>query len=166
MGFKEFETLIGKEITIANQILLDEGFEHINFLEINSYTLGDDFKFFYGMPYKIISIMTDNKNTITSITIHLLEVIDSDFYNAFILDYGNPNTVQVVDKPEFIGEWKKLDKEFNSRGRKVSLIMKEGTFEENPLFMLWNKEDYSIKAFLRHEQNISEITFRVPTEGF
>ncbi|TPV34696.1 hypothetical protein FJ651_03965 [Paucihalobacter ruber] len=43
--------------------------------------------------------------------------------------------------------------------RKSELELREGTFEENPLYIIWNKEQYMIKALLRHNQNISEITF-------
>ena len=169
MDFEKFETFIGKDIAIANNVLLDEGFESKNLLGINFYT-SDSYRDFYNMPYNMISIMTDDDDDddddiIKSITIHFHQVIDSNFYNSFIVNYGKPKTIQVVDNPEFIGEWVKG--EYNSRARKSILNMREGTFEENPLFMLWNDLDFiGIKAFLRHEQNISEITFRVPTEGF
>ncbi len=165
MDFKEFEKLIGKDISYANLILLDEGFKYHKPLEIPFYT-SDSYQWFYGMPYNMISIITDDKDMVKSVTIHLHKVIDSRFYDLFILDYGNPDTTQVVEGYDSVGKWtgNELEEEIELKARKVTFKMKEGTFEENPLFMIWNKKAYQVRALSKHEQNISEITFRVPID--
>ncbi len=165
MDFKEYESLIGKDISYANLILIEEGFKYHKPLKNPFYT-SDNYKWLCGIPYNMISIITDDKNIVTSITIHLHKLIDSKFYDLFIMDYGDPNTIQVIDGYDFIGKWTEEESEegFGSKSRKITFKMKEGTFEENPLFMIWNKENYQIKVLLKDEQNISEITFRVPTD--
>ena len=167
MDFKEFENLIGKDISHARQILLHEGFEYHNTLEINLYT-SDSHHDFYTMSYNMISIITDEKNMLKSVTIHFHQIIDSNFYDSFIINYGNPDTIQVIDRHDFVGEWTKEEEEerIEHRVRKNTLIMREGKFEENPLLIIWNKKDYQIKALLKHEQSISEITFRESTDKF
>jgi len=169
MNLKEFENLIGQDISYANQVLIDEGFEYHKPLEDPFYT-SDSYVDFYGMPYNLISIITDDKNMINSITIHFNAIINKSFYDAFILDYGNPDTTQIIDGRDFVGKWTKTnvkDKgEIEHRVRRVTLKMREGKFEENPLFMIWNKKGYQIKTLSKHEQNMSTITFRIPTNEF
>lgn len=59
MDFNEFEKLIGKDIAHANHILLDEGFGHKNLIDFNLYSTFDNYKWFYGTSYNIISITTN-----------------------------------------------------------------------------------------------------------
>ena len=89
---------------------------------------------------------------VKGIIIHFNSIIDHSFYDAFVLDYGNPDTIQVIDGYNSIGEWTKDDP--NHRVRKITYIMKEGEFEDEPLFMIWNKKDYQVKILIKREQNI------------
>jgi len=169
MNFKEFENLIGKDISTANYILATD-FDN-KALGGNLYFSNSDVSnYFYGMPYKVISIKTNDMGVIEAITIVFLGVIDRSFYDTFILDYGEPNTIQVIDGRDDIGKWTKPDVkeegDIEQSVRKVTLIMKEGKFEDNPLFMIWNKKRYQIRTLLKYEQNMSEITFRIPTNKF
>ncbi|MFC4634632.1 hypothetical protein ACFO3O_11975, partial [Dokdonia ponticola] len=47
---------------------------------------------------------------------------------------------------------------------KNTFDLREGTFEEKPLWIVWEKEGYEIKAHLRHKNNRSEITFKLITQ--
>lgn len=165
MDFKEFEILIGKDISYANAVLTDAGFNYKRLLAVNLYT-SDKYKLFYGMTYNMISIMTDEDEIVRDIVIHFQSMIDNSFYDLFSLNYGHPDTIQIIDGYDSVGDWKESDpgEEFSHRVRKVTLKTREGKFEENPLFMIWKKEGYQIKILMKQEQGISEITFRLPTE--
>lgn len=91
----------------------------------------------------MISIMTDENKKVKDIIIHFHGIIDNSFYNSFILDYGAPDIIQVIEGYESSGKWYKKDseEEFNHRVRKVALKMKEGKFEDDPLFMIWRKKN-------------------------
>lgn len=165
MDFNEFETLIGKGVWCVDETLLDAGFKHKKLLGVNIYKAEINNRL-YGMPYNMISIIDDEVEIVKNVTIHFHCILNDDFYDSFIKDYGNPDTIQVIDGYDSIGKWteNESEEEIEFRVRKVTFKMKEGTFEENPLFMIWNKKDFQIKILLKREQNISEITFRVPTD--
>ena len=166
----DFENLIGKDVSIVHAILLDKGFENDNiFPNIKSYALDEEtYDSFYGLAFNIITIGINENNYVSDITIHFNQVIDSSFYYKFIIDYDKPDIIQVVDGVKFISDWKenKTENGIEQKVRKVTLNTREGSFEENPFFMIWNKEGYQIKALLRHKQNTSEITFRLPSKNF
>jgi len=153
-----FESLIGKDVSYADQILLDEGFENKKSSR-NLYSILDKNKWFYSMPYNTISITPDENKMVRSIIIHFNSIIDLNFYDAFVLDYGNPESIQVFDGYDSIGEWTKDDP--NQRVRKTTYKLKEGKFEDEPLFMFWNKNGYQIKSLTKHKQNLSLISFSI-----
>ena len=111
------------------------------------------------MPYNTISITPDENKMVRSIIIHFNSIIDLNFYDAFVLDYGNPESIQVFDGYDSIGEWTKDDP--NQRVSKTTYKLKEGKFEDEPLFMFWNKNGYQIKSLTKHKQNLSLISFSI-----
>ena len=153
-----FESLIGKDVSYADQILLDEGFENKKSSR-NLYSILDKNKWFYGMPYNMISITPDENKMVKGIIIHFNSIIDHSFYDAFVLDYGNPDTIQVFDGYDSKGEWTRDDP--NHKVRKTTYKLKEGKFEDDPLFMFWNKNGYQVKILTKHKQNISLISFSI-----
>ncbi|RNC84876.1 MAG: hypothetical protein ED556_09840 [Winogradskyella sp.] len=116
---------------------------------------------FYNMFYNHISIITNKKDKVQSITIHFREIIDYSFFNSFIENYGEPNSIQVIENRKRISKTTIKD-EFGRASQTLTkniFDLREGTFEEKPLHIIWQKSNFQIKVFLRHEQNISEITF-------
>jgi len=164
MDFKEFETLLGKPISFSEETMGND-FKNDIFRK-DFYYISNEFvkKNFYNMSYNCFSIQIDSKNNLKSITIYFNEMINNEFYKSFIKVYGNPNSIQVIENRNYEGEW--VDVEDGHKVRRATFKLREGSFEEKPLFILWNKKEYQIKAFLRHKSNISELTFRIPTDGF
>ncbi|WP_378184004.1 hypothetical protein [Aquimarina sp. SS2-1] len=156
-----FEQLLIKPISVFEDEIGDD-FEN-NMFGKDFYYISDEFiqKNFYGMSYNVISVQRDDYQIVQSISIHFREVIDQDFYDNFIEVYGEPNHIHVIQKRTVISEGKYVsdDGDFISNVRKSEVDVREGTFDEKPLFIIWNKEYYQIKAYLRHKQNISEIIF-------
>ncbi len=40
--------------------------------------------------------------------------------------------------------------------------MKEGSFEDNPFFIIWKKGFYDIKLMFYYKENATQLTFRKP----
>lgn len=161
MNIFPFEELIGKNISEVKAIL-DKDFENKLFGEDFYYTRSKNIEFYYGIPYNNISIQTDVNKNIRSISIYFQEILDVNFYNSFIIDYGKPDNIQVIDSLTVEQEY------FNPNNHTQNLKIgkfktKKGEFIENPIFIIWEKRDYQIKMFFRREQNNTEITFRLPT---
>lgn len=162
----KFEDLLGKNISKAKEFtgrdFKSNAFKKKDF-EVKFYSSRDYFKKdFFGMYYNQIIIHTDNYEVIKSITIYFDKLIDREFYNSFNKEYGMPKHIQIVENRRMESET--LVKDDNGKViehlRKNTFDLREGTFEEKPLYIIWEKENYEIKALLRQE-NMSQITFSV-----
>ncbi len=163
----EFEKLLRKHISIVEEIIGDD-FE--NTLSRKSfYFISDEFvkKKFLNMSYNCLDINTNKNDIVASISIHFSEVIDRQFYNTFVEKYGTPDQIYVRSNVKVISEEVYTsDDDFSSNLKKREGDLIEGTFDEKPLFMIWEKDDFYIQAFLRHEQNICEILFSLESPPF
>ena len=166
MHFNEFENLLGKHISVTEKAIGND-FDNKLFGD-EFYYIEDEFikKDFYGMSYNCVSITTNEKDIVQSISVHFRKVIPREFYDSFIKKYGEPNNIQIIENRQVISEGMNKDPNFKAYLKKSTFDLREGTFEEKPLYIIWKKEQFQIKAFLRHKQNISEITFRIPTDKF
>lgn len=158
MKYKEFDQLLGKHISVANEFC-NCTFENNN-LEGEIYVSQYFNREYHGISFSFITIVINEKDIIQSVTIHFQEIINRQFYDSFIQDYGTPDNILIIDNKQIISETiSKDEKEAITQNlKKSNLELREGTFEENPLYIIWKKEGYKISAFLR-QQNMSEITF-------
>ncbi|MEE9377512.1 MAG: hypothetical protein V3V33_05705, partial [Candidatus Lokiarchaeia archaeon] len=101
----EFQNLIGKHISVAKHVLADD-FRNDLFGEHFYISSSDVDANFYGIHYTNLTIITDEKGFIKEITIHLNEIINNSFYNLFVIDYGEPSTIQIVYEEKIISEGK------------------------------------------------------------
>lgn len=163
MNFTKFENLLGKHI-LETKNTFDIDFENNN--DNIYYATLNDYKEFYGISVDYIIVITDERDIINSITIYYNEVVDKRFYKSFISDYNSPTTIQVVEKIEVISKSSNVFDSIIQNVEKRFLKTTEGSFDEKPLYMLWDKKDYQIKILMRYSQNKSEITFRLPTSKF
>jgi len=161
MDFIKFEDTLGKPI---DDVELTMGF---NLKEHNSkdnqisfYRNDQDISFeYFGLVSRFISVQSNESNAVKSISIHFREVINRKFYERFLEKYGEPDNIHVISKRTVISEGQYEKDDFSAYLTKSEIDFREGTFDKKPLFIIWNKDGYQIKAFLRHQQNISEITF-------
>ena len=171
MDYINFEDLLGKHISVAEEITGND-FEEINVntdnFEKKQYSIKSnlddspfDIRNFYGISFKFLFVQTDKNDTVQSVTVYFHRLINREFYDAFNEAYGKPSSILVIEKRTVISEYNGEDEMhgFKQYLRKSELELEEGTFEEKPLYIIWQKEKYQIKALLRHEQNMSEITF-------
>ena len=151
----KFEDLIGKDILFASSVLDVEFNNDLTKTKSIYFAYFDSPKKYYNQEYNIISIELDNYNLITSLTVHFLGVIDNCFFDSFNKDYNTPYKTLVIDTTKVISEKKNGVQTIKKSEAKLI----EGNFSENPLFIFWKNKEFQIKAFLRHKQNISEISF-------
>ncbi|WP_418639611.1 hypothetical protein [Winogradskyella sp.] len=165
MNYIDFENLLGKHILTVEE-KIGKNFEN-TLSDKNFYYIQNELikKELYAMPYNCLTILTNENDTVQSISVHFREVINRQFYDSFNKDYGKPNSILVIENRKTISKTITKDKNGNiiQSLRKGEFDLREGNFEEKPLYIIWKKEDYQIKAFLRHKQNMSELTFSLPT---
>lgn len=158
-----FEELLGKPFSVV-EVVIGTDFRNnenlklkTNFYSSINYVEND----YYGMPNHHITILVDEKDAVKSITVHFRKVIDHEFYYLFIKDYGEPNHIQIIENRQILSEsfTKDDNGEIINHLKKSTFDLREGAFEEKPLYIIWEKENFQIKAFIRHKQNISEVTF-------
>ena len=78
-----------------------------------------------------------------------------------VAQYGAPDHIWVATNTSMISETiEDSNPEFKQRLTKSEQDLREGTFEEKPLVIIWNKGDFEIKVLFRYEQNQSKITYR------
>lgn len=170
INYNKFEDLLGKHISVAEDILGNEFDEiiDINNFKNKRYSIKsklDDYALeirnFFGINYRYIFIETDKNDIIESITIYFEKLIDRQFYDMFNKVYGRPTSILIIDKRTVISEsWGKEDTYgFNQHLRKSELELREGTFDEGPLYIIWRKDSYEVKALIG-QQNLSQITFK------
>jgi len=117
----------------------------------------------YGVKYNHINLNTDDEGRIKEITIFFSETVNKKFYEKIVDYYGIPNKIEVSDN--LMSESKGTTK----KGRKLTkrfYTIKDGSFEDKPFNILWNKKNYQVKIVLKHEINKSEIIFRLPKKEF
>ena len=157
----KFETLLGNSIAFAASCI---GEEFINKpFQNGTYFLEKDssYKLFYDSRYNCLSIHKDDREVVHSITVHLLEVLNFKTFNSLVAQYGAPDHIWVATKTTLISETSDdSNPEFKQRLTKSEHDLREGTFEEKPLVIIWNKKDFEIKVIFRYEQNQSKITYR------
>lgn len=164
-NYMEFEKLLGKSFPVVEKAIggsfRESSYKSNRYL---IYSNGEYFNSnFFGMSSNHLTLLTNKEGTVESISIHFRKVIDRQFYDLFIEKYGKPDHVQIVENRQLESE--SITKDETGKVietlRKSTFDLREGTFEEKPLYIIWKKEGFQIKAFLRHEQKISEVTFSV-----
>lgn len=165
MDYIEFENILGKPISDFREVIGND-FENKHFSGIDFFHISDGClkKDYYGMPYSSVSVLVDENDRLRSITIHFRGVISRKSYDLFVENYGLPNNILIVENRQIISEGTYTSDNFTQHLVERSFELREGEFEENPLYIIWKKGHFQIKAFLRHKQNISEITFSIPED--
>lgn len=159
----KFENLIGEKLSKIN-LIMDTNFKNdlssnknLYFASFNSY------KEYYGMSYNMISTTVDKNNTITSLTIHFKSVINRNFFDLFNTDYNIPDKIYITGDKTITSD----DKYGNHHLVQGELEIREGTFDEKPLLIFWNKKKYQIKVLNREGfLQTSDLTYRLPTDQF
>lgn len=160
MECKDFEKLLGKNISIVKSVIGND-FENKIFGEIFYYIIDENFKKdLIGMPITSLTILSNDKHIIESVSVHFPTLITEDFYEKLIQLYGSPNEIKIIDKRTEVSREFISDEDFGQIVTKNDIELKNGSFKENPLFIIWEKENFTLKIFMRHKQGISEMTFK------
>ncbi len=113
------------------------------------YTLDKPGKFL-GKEYLSIFLSVNEDRIIELIIISLDGfIIDKSFYDALVEKYGEPNGM--YKRGEVISqEPEKVYDDGFIIGPVTRSTIEECTFEESPLIIAWNKEDYDIEVWSRN----------------
>lgn len=121
---------------------------------------------FCGKTYERLEINLDDNQMVKDISTAFPEIVDRIFYDKMIKYYGVPSNILAYDK--LISESKSNDfgaGSFNQNLSKRSFSLKEASFDEKPVFIIWKKEYYDIKMMFYYKEKITGLTFRKQKEG-
>ena len=128
------------------------------------YGVSDVFHYFYGKPYNHVVFYVNDNSIIESINISMLELIDKDFYTSFTKDFGEPKSIQVVDTSKVLSKKTTIDDGISTkRVQKNFITTRNGTFDDKPLYMIWEKENFHIKILMEYSNNRSNINIKIPS---
>lgn len=165
----EFEKLLGKHISVFEKVIGND-FENKLHGKYLYYIPNKDIKkYFLEVSYYAISIVVDKSDVLESISLRFYKIIDKQFYSSLVDKYRAPNSILVPSGSYTITSESIIKDDSDSivaSTRKREVDLREGTFNEKPFVMIWKKENFYIQAFLRYEQNISEITFSIDGSPF
>ncbi len=110
-------------------------------------------------------ISTNDNNAIKNVSFVLIGAIDRPFYNILVKEYGIPQSLLVIDQTSTNGPTK------GDYGTSQEWLYstKEGTFEDNPLSIVWRKRHYQINISITPPTTpkaviVTEITFTQPND--
>jgi len=159
MEFKDFEFLLGKHVSTTTNIIGNE-FENKLFENSFYYIKSEDLeKKLYEMQFKAITVLSNEDEIIKSVTIHFSKIVTKDFYNQLINEYGFPNEIKVIKKRKKISSEILNDEIFSQNMTKSNIELIDGTFEDEPLFIIWKDKDLKITIFFKRKQSVCDITF-------
>ncbi len=119
--------------------------------DVKSYTAKGKFDFF-GRTYHYLKVNTNKNDTIQKFTLGIPGTINRPMYDQMVAKYGVPDEMTKKDK-EIIG------KPSTSANRITAIestfTLKVCTFEEDPLFIVWNKEDFIIKIRCNQDKRMN-----------
>lgn len=170
MDYNKFEELLGQHISVAeaatgytfhqtnNNSAYKFRYRHYS-IESSQEDSALEIKDFYGVFYRFVFIQADENDIVQSITIYFHQSIDRHSFDRINSSYGVPSSIKVLKKRTVISDGFYSDNTLGEqRLRKSELELREGKFEEGPLFIIWDKEGYQIKATLG-QKNIKDITY-------
>jgi len=165
MNLLNFQNLLNKHKSTAESLLSND-FDNKIFGKKFYYTKSNENKYFKGIPYNIISLRIDEKDFVQSLTLHSNKLLTSNMYKSLIEEYGRPDSIQIIDTTKIKEIKSSVSSNFKQELKKVEFKTRDGSFEDKPIFILWNKQNYQLKLFFRYELNKCEITFRIPSNQF
>lgn len=108
---------------------------------------------FQGVPLDGMIIQTDSSDQITTIMFSFEERLDRDLYDKMVETYGDPDRMfkmEVLDAGQPTAQQDFIST--TNRG-----VAKRCSFEENPLYIAWDKNTFKIEVELDRDANRTRI---------
>lgn len=119
-----------------------------------------------GMSYNKLEVVLDDNEKIKELYTAFPEIIGRFFYDNMITHYGLPNTILGHDK--ILNESKRDNiyiSGFYQNLSKRSYSLKEVSFGEKPIIIIWKRQNFDIKMMFYYKENATQLAFRKPKEG-
>lgn len=156
MNSIQIENFLGKNI---NETTFNEQKPVMNSSSSNYHSLlfKNSVSYYNNGIYSVF-FHTDENDAINLLSLSLVTLIDDYFYNAMIETYGIPQSVLVADEIIDLNDHS-IDRSNDIEVKKSFIKTKEGTFNENPILMIWEKKDYLIKVSMKYKNQKTDIVF-------
>ncbi|MBG6129062.1 hypothetical protein IWQ47_000246 [Aquimarina sp. EL_43] len=158
MGSPLNTELIGKHISEIPSAKLN-----VKEISYNSYTITPNTGIYLGKPYQSFSIVTDKNDVIKELSIRMNHAIDKSFFNRMVEEYGDPFALYKIDE---ILETKTSFHEDGGSSTSSKGSMKKCTFEEDPIFIIWNIKEQSIIVKIKRQGSFPSTSISLENKGF
>jgi hypothetical protein len=147
------ESILGKKI---DQLDIKND-NNLMLVREHEYRLNSELGFYHGKPIARLGFYTDIDEKITSINGMITLSIDKTFLESLVNTYGNPD---YMVKPDNLMETKRVhvDKASMREGYGTT---KKVTFEDDPLFIVWKKEEYELWIQPNYKKEYISITYKI-----
>jgi hypothetical protein len=115
------------------------------------------FVFYPPEKYKTLFWGINSNNIITSIFFSTQNIIDSNFFLFLVKKYGVPT--QMIKMGTITEASKSVSDDYIATSKIAGAS--HCSFEENPLYIIWNKVNYKIDVNMNYQRNTSLITFEL-----
>ncbi len=114
----------------------------------------------YYMLHKVRTwhFNTDKKGTINRLAFTFSTLFSEEDLERVVMEYGKPSHCFALDTK--MNDTTKEYSEGKQKLRKREYTTKQVTMENNPLFVIWEKEEYTIEVLRKVKSNTTHITFR------
>ena len=154
LAYTSVESLIGKPVSqlYAKGWLCIEKQEH-------QYRFTPKTLDFCNREVSEITVFTDDKQRITALSFQINEVVNQAFYHRIGLQYGAATHMSVAEDSET--ETTEITKDSTQTlFTSPSFSAKDVAIEEQPLFMSWKKEDYSLEVLNQYVVGAAVFHFK------
>jgi hypothetical protein len=160
----DFSKLLGKEIYEVDRFLLGNNFQ-LNENLPKSYLVKKEIKSHYGLNYLEVNFTNDKSGLVNSVSLTITEVVNKKTFELLNDEFGKPSSIKVIDQEIFLSSGSDSANN-NHTFNKGYATFKEGTFDDNPLFVIWDKDDLEVILHIRrgklYHQGFSILTYRYP----
>lgn len=139
----DFPKLLGQEAAKVEQLFLKNGFKQ-GIHNPQSYISEENFKIQFGLNCSRISFSLDEDSMLNSVILSLVEVVNKEIFELLNQEFGKPVGIKVIDHDFPLKKVSETRIDDNHTVRKGYVTLKEGTFEDNPLFVIWKMGDYEV----------------------
>lgn len=120
---------------------------------------------FCKLNYSRLHIVLDDKEFIKELSTGFRGIVGRTFFDELISCYGNPNNILAFDKLITDSKSEHIEADtFSFNASKRVYTMKEVSFNEKPIFILWKRAHFDIKLMFHYKENATQLTFRTPKE--
>ena len=119
----------------------------------------------YELPYGRIYLSTDHNGLIEEIKLNLYGIPDEVFFKGMNHNFGKPKNVKIIEEVNLISEGYNTKDGISSYFKNSSIKTREGSLDENPIYVIWQTESSQIDLLIKREEGTCQLMFKIPSKA-